>query len=239
MALHRSPNCPQITFEEAAQKGRRVYEKEHTHSAPKAAVAEDLGYSGINGRSLTMIGALRQYGILEGNSDAMRITEDAVAYFELEEGSERTDAMIRMIFNPPFFAALRQQFGDNLPSEGNLKHYLIKEGFLPKAAEDVIQVYRANMALVSSGSKRYTTEAGPPKELPMTTITAPLSPVPSLVSASIYSFSFPLSLDAKADLQIRGTVSDDELEMLRDHIEMTIKALKRSHKPKVDVPSTE
>lgn len=192
MATHRSPNCPQITFEEAAQKGRRVYDKEHTHAAPKAAIAEDLGYSSISGSSLSTIGALRQYGILEGNSDAMRISEDAVAFYELEDGIERTDAMIRMIFNPPFFASLRQQFGDNLPSEGNLKHHLIKEGFLPKAAEDVIQVYRANMALVAAGSKRYTVEASVPQEnsIMATQPISALPPMASQISPSIYSFRF-------------------------------------------------
>ena len=239
MAAHRSPNCPQITFEEAAQKGRRVYDKEHTHSAPKAAIAEDLGYSSISGSSLSMIGALRQYGILEGNSEALSVTDDAVAYFELEDGPERSDAMIRMIFNPPFFAALRQQFGDNLPSESNLKHHMIKEGFLPKAAEDVIQVYRANMQLVAGASKRYTTEGSVPQELAiMATQPIPaLTPIASQISPSIYSFSYPLSPDAKADLQIRGAVGVDELEMLRDHIDMTIKALKRGGKAKPDLPS--
>lgn len=239
MATHRSPNCPQITFEEAAQKGRRVYDKEHTHAAPKAAVAEDLGYSGLNGRSLSMIGALRQYGILEGNSESMRITEDAVAYFELEDGPERTDAMLRMIFNPPFFASLRQQFADVLPSEANLKHHLIKEGFLPKAAEEVIHVYRANMTLAIGSSKRYSqeSEVATEKTAMATQPSNYQSVMPSQVSPSVYSFSYPLSADTKADLQIRGTVAEEELEMLRDQIEMTIKALKRGNKAKLDVPS--
>lgn len=239
MAAHRSPNCPQISFEEASIRGRKVYDKEHTHPAPKAAVAEDLGYAGISGASLSMIGALRQYGILEGTSEAMRVTEDAVAYYELEDGPERADAMIRMVFNPPFFTALRQQFGDALPSESNLKHHLIKEGFLPKAAEDVIQVYRQNMSLVGSVSKRYTAESAVPQETSlMTTPMALPQPTPSQISPSIYSFSFPLSQDVKADLQIRGLVGTEELEMLRDHIDMTIKALGR-RKTKTDVPSTD
>lgn len=225
MANHRSPNCPQISFEEAAQKGRRVYEKEHTHPAPKAAVAADLGYSGINGRSLSMIGALRQYGILEGNSEALRITEDAVAYYELEEGPERTDAMIRMIFNPPFFDSLKQQFADSLPSESTLKHHLIKEGFLPKAAEGIIQVYRANIALAGDTSKRHF---GHDEPLEVTSVTPQLSAPPAPKAESgLMSFSFPLSLDCKADLQIRGTISADELEMLRDQIDLTIRALNR------------
>lgn len=229
MANHRSPNCPQISFEEAAQKGRKVYEKEHTHAAPKAAVAEDLGYSGMSGASLSTIGALRQYGILEGSSEAMRITDDAVAYYELDDSSDRSDAMIRMVFNPPFFSALRQLFGDALPSESNLKHHLIKEGFLPKAAEGVIQVYRANMALVGSVSKRYTQESAAPQESIMATQPHSLS-LSGQIPPSIYSFSFPLSADVKADLQIRGSLTGEDLDMLRDQVEMLIRALNRKQK---------
>jgi hypothetical protein len=232
MPVHRSPNCPQISFTEAAIKGRKVYEKEHTHPAPKAAVAEDLGYSGINGRALSIIGALRQYGILEGPSEGLRITDDAVAFYELEEGPERNEALYRMVFAPPFFESLRQQFGDSLPSESTLKHHLIREGFLPRAADEVIGVYRENVDLIRSTPKR----PSEPMQNADTSLTLtpnlPFHPLSAQPTATAHtgslSFSFPLSLETRAELHIRGTISGDELEMLRDQIEMTIKALKRT-----------
>ncbi len=226
MSGHRSPNCPQISFEEAILKGRKVYEKEQTHDAPKAAVAEDLGYSGLNGRALSMIGALRQYGILEGNSEALRVTEDAVAFYELDEGTERTEAMERMIFRPPFFDALRQTFPGTPPSEATLKHHLIKEGFLPRAAEDVVRVYRANIALVVGAPKRVNAEVEQEEIL----LTQPLLPPPPTMTipkadSGILSLSYLLSPDTKAELIIRGPVGPDELEMLRGQLELTIRAL--------------
>jgi hypothetical protein len=250
MASHRSPNCPQISFNEAALKGRRVYEKEHTHPAPKAAVAEDLGYSGVNGRALSIIAALRQYGILEGPSDALRVTDDAVAFFELGDGEQRNEALRRMIFAPSFFESLRVQFGETLPSENNLKHHLIKEGFLPKAADEVIGVYRENLELVKNMPKRYTDTVPATEEPQMLALTTPApasSNIPSgVVVTSIPKFfgapahvqhpmaySFPLSMDVTADLQIRGgDVTVEDLEMLRDQIDMTIRALKRKQAPK-------
>ncbi len=233
MATHRSPNCPQISFSEAVEKGRKVYAKEHTHPAPKAAVAEDLGYSSMSGRALSIIGALRQYGILEGPGEAMRITEDAVVFYELEDGTERNEALRRMIFAPPFFESLRQQFGESLPSESTLKHHLIKEGFLPKAADEVISVYRENIELVKNMPKRYTETVLVPEQPPMAAAPIPVAysaaPAlpPSTPAGGVLSYSFPLSMEATADLHIRGKVSIDELDMLRDHIELTIKALKR------------
>jgi hypothetical protein len=233
MPSHRSPNCPQITFAEAALKGRKVYDKEHTHPAPKAAVAEDLGYSGINGRALSIIGALRQYGILEGNSESLRITEDAVAFYELDEGRERSEALQRMLFAPPFFESLRQQFGETLPSEATLKHHLIREGFLPKAADEVTRVYRENLELVKSWPKHSEEETSLALQISSPShssqpIGVPYSNVATAANGSTLAFSFPLSLETKADLIIRGSISGAELEMLKDQIELTIKALRRS-----------
>jgi hypothetical protein len=237
MAKMRSPNCPQITFEEAAQKGRLVYQKEHTHPAPKEAVANDLGYGGLNGRSLMVLGALRQYGILEASGEGLRVSEDAVTYYELKEGAEWEDAVRRLVYHPSLFDSLRVQFGDTLPSEATLKHSLIKQGFLPKAAEEVIEVYRENQKLVQSLTKRYNENEQDAQEDAMTTQPySPPMPQPSSPTVSVQSFSFPLSPDSKADLQLRGAVGLDELELLRDHIELTIRALARAQKTKpVDV----
>ena len=129
MPKHRSPNCPQITFLEAIEKGRKVYQKEHTHATPNTVVAADLGYTSLNGRSLTQLGALRQYGILEGSGDALRVTDDAVVYFEMDDGPEKDAAIQRMIFAPTLFAELKENL-THLPSEGNLRHSLITKGFL-------------------------------------------------------------------------------------------------------------
>jgi len=148
MSNQRSPNCPQISFIEAVEKGREVYKKEHTRSAAKEVVAVDLGYKGISGASLSTIGALRQYGILEGSKDSMRITDDAVAYFELEDGPPRQEATLRMAFKPSLFEEMRTEFGTS-GSDANMKHWLIKKGFLQKAASDVIRVYRENITLAA------------------------------------------------------------------------------------------
>jgi hypothetical protein len=241
MANQRSPNCPQITFEEAAAKGRQVYEKEHTHPAHKLVVAESLGYSGINGRSLSMIGALRQYGVLEGTGEALRITDDAVAYFELEDGPERRAAISRMLFHPPFFQQMREDFPDQLPSEANLKHYLIKHGFLQEAAANVLKVYRENIRLVEDTAKRYTgAKASEVASMPVSSsalampapaIRPPLPDIPIPQDIPYWSQSFALSKGSRAELTIKGDVTQADLQRLKTYIELTIEALSGDVEP--------
>jgi hypothetical protein len=156
MAKQRSPNCPHITFLEAASKARSVYAKEHTHPAEKETIAEDLGYTSISGASLSAIGSLRQYGFLEPSGDGLRISDTAVDYFELPDGDpQKKHAAMKMAFRPTLFNQLLKQFEGNPPSDANLRHTLIRQGFLPKAAEEVLGVYKENFKLVDSGEVGY------------------------------------------------------------------------------------
>lgn len=236
MAHQRSPNCPQLTFLEAAEKGRVLYQREHTHPASKEVVAQGLGYSGLSGRSLSMIGALRQYGLIIGPGDGMRISDDAVAYFELPEGAERDEALSRMLFTPNVFSQIHNEFGDNLPSEQNLKHYLIKMGFLPKAAEDVIKVYRDNIRLLENKGVGYIEAMPVQTDIPTVPSNLPPELIPSSAlhidvnkavtdAESDASYTLPLGKGTFADVRIRGEVTAKSLGLLRSHIELLIEAL--------------
>lgn len=220
---HRSPNCPQITFQEAAEKGRRVYTKERQHPAARKVIAEDLGYSSLNGRSLTLIGALRQYGILEGSGDTTRVSDDAVAYFVRDDGPEKNEAMKRMIYKPSLFEELKNQFGDALPSEGNLKHILVTKGFSEDSAADVIRVYRANLELVSGIVAGYTE----PEEEQQTMSTVPVSipnstsVSPQRVAAGNGAWNWPLSVPrgVNAQLVLTGQFTKADIARLKKQIE--------------------
>jgi hypothetical protein len=230
MARHRSPNCPTLPFTDAIEKGRKVYEKEHTHPAAKLVVAQDLGYKGLSGPSLALLGALRQYGILEGSGEALRVSKDALAYYEMDDGPEKAQAVQRMIFAPALFAELHQLYGAKLPSEGNLRHTLITKGFLPDTAEEVIEVYKANVQLVGGEENVYSGEDTKREEPTMSSTgnTPPFIAKPTV--GGVQTYAFALSPDARAELSLRGTITPDDLELLRDHIELTIKALARTAK---------
>jgi hypothetical protein len=152
----RSPNCPGISLPDALTRARKIYDVEHTHQADREVIAKDLGYGGMSGASATIIGALKQYGILEPAGDGMRISDDAVTAFELPDGSpEKIESLRRMAFKPEVFEDLRTQFPDRPPGEANMRHILIKRGFLPKPADEAIQAYLENFALVGSNNSGY------------------------------------------------------------------------------------
>lgn len=220
MAKLRSPNYPSLTLEDALKRVKKVYDAEHTHPAAREVVAKALGYGTLNGTSLTVLGALTRYGLFDkAENSELKVSDDAVTALELDEGHPlRCEALKRLAFNPSLFAELRERFGDELPSDVNLKHYLIQQkAFLPKAAEDVIRVYRENLELVTDGEEVYH-DAGSSKNKENPAVIEPKATVspsnPSTGSTltssqgkkGIHEFSFPLSFqrDVKATVTIYG-----------------------------------
>ena len=106
-----------------------------------------------------MIGALRQYGLLEAAGEGLRISDTAVDFFELPEDSkDKRRATLKMAFRPALFNELWRLYEGKPPSEGNLRHTLIKKGFLPKTAEEVLRVYEENFKLIGSDDLEYNVE---------------------------------------------------------------------------------
>jgi hypothetical protein len=166
MAKGRSPNYPSLTLAEAIERLRPVYEGIHTYPTPKEVFVENMGYSSLSGRALTYLGTFKRYGLLDSESGGnLRITPIAVSIIELPKGSpEKARALEQAAFTPALFSELHEEFPNDLPNDGLLRHHLIKKGFLPKAADEIIRVFKANLELVEDKSGAYN----PPMSSPTT-----------------------------------------------------------------------
>jgi hypothetical protein len=137
-----------------------IYEQEHLSTLAPAAIAEAMGYKGVNGTSLRMIGALRQYGLIEGRGEDAKISKDAQTLIIDEPGSgDYRQAVSRVALNPQVFLELRKQFPGQA-SERNIAIFLEKKGFKPDAAVEAAKNFRETMALVTTESESYNPESG-------------------------------------------------------------------------------
>lgn len=147
----RSPNYPRLTLAKAVERTRSVWDKERRHGAAREIVARHLGYSGLNGAALGIIATLRSYGLLEDTEDGLKISEDAITIIATPKGNvERLSAIRRALFSPKLFTDLNQRYGETLPSDDNLKAYLVHNKFLPEVVDDVIHIYRDNLKFLNS-----------------------------------------------------------------------------------------
>lgn len=225
----RSPNYPRLPLVEALDRLKQVYAAIHTYPADKEAIIESLGYSGMSGRALTVLGTLRRYGLLRSEAKGqLRVSDEAVSILELPKGTpERLEALKEAAFTPGLFSELHNEFPDRLPNDSALKHYLIKKGFMPKAAAGIIPVYRANLELVEEETSGYnqpmpTAESSPDA---ISTRFRPTSQA-NVVEANKkflpqWVYNFRLSRDTEATVTfIGGEVTQEAVDKLSELLEV-------------------
>lgn len=151
----RSPNFPSISLGDAVDFARLIYQREGRSKMPRLSALKPLGYSSINGRSLSILGALRAYGILEGRGDDVKLSDDAITILNAPKDSdERRDALVRAFDAPNAFALLRSK-GD--ASSDTLRWHLIKANFRDDSADKLLRVYLASRDLVNAEAAGYET----------------------------------------------------------------------------------
>ena len=234
MGKGRSPNYPKLNLKNALEKGRMVYDKEHRHPATRAVVAMDMGYQSLNGASLSVLGALKRYNIMENKEDGWAISEDAVALFELPEGeSEWNSALLRCAFAPPLFSEMRDAFPGKLPGDNNLRHWLVNKKFLPNAATGIIRIYQENMELVKPALLDYDGIGQTPKTNEDNAVNQPSTRAEHTQVAD----SLPASGGMKSDvftleegavtLQWPGKLSPEGVKDLESWLQLFIRKVKR------------
>lgn len=158
MVRVRSPNYPQLSLSEAIARVEKVFAAENMHPAPKEVVIKHLGYSSVNGASLGALSALMKYGLLERHGPDYRVSDQALLILHPTSPEEKAAAIRKAATEPSLFSEMMENFKGVLPSDDNLRSYLIRRGFAQSAVSGVISALRDTMQLVASEPKQYTTE---------------------------------------------------------------------------------
>jgi hypothetical protein len=233
MARTRSPNYPSMDLSEALEAVRKVFQAENRNKFSRLVLAQNLGYSSLNGRALAKIGAVRAYGLVEGAADDLRLSEDAItALMAPSESPERHNALERTALKPALFAELRKEF-QGVPSENNLRFWLIKRHYTPEAAGKAAQTYLATMRLVGGDNGEYVT---PPKEEFPDMQTSTESKAPSALGWTRSAASgsprgvlqevFNLE-EGPVTLSFPAALSEESFQDLSDHLELFLRKAKR------------
>lgn len=144
----RSPAYPAITLDDALERARVLYEKEGKHPALVRTAASHWGYKPKSSGGLTVISALRAYGLLvaegAGAERKVRLSDDGIAIVrdEREVSPERDIKIASLALKPKILLEMWNKYGTKLPSEDTVKHFLVVErDYNPSAVSDIIKVY--------------------------------------------------------------------------------------------------
>lgn len=153
---HRSPMYPSISLPSAIEKLSSFYKKEGKNEVPKEAAVKSMGYKSLNGRSLTVISTLCQYGLLEQNKGTIRISDDGWAILEApKDSSERKNAIMRCSNYPTVFLKLKDKYKKGLPSDDAMGWELKIMGFSSESAKVLISVFRDTISFEKSENVIY------------------------------------------------------------------------------------
>jgi hypothetical protein len=220
MARVRSPNYPALSLPEAIQSITKVFAKENRHRADKEVLVKAMGYGGINGASLGSLSALLKYGLLEQQGADFRVSDRAMAILHPHTPAEKAKAIADAAHEPSLFAEMLADFPGSIPSDDNLRSYLVRRGFSPSALSAVINAFRETMSLVGEGGGAYDSPTVAPidavVEVPMETGVSAQGkrvppPPPALAVGDPYRVSFTPSGGLEGSFRLDNAADLDEL----------------------------
>jgi hypothetical protein len=142
MERQRSPSYPSLTLEQAIDLVGKIHKANRTNVISRETAAKDMGYAGLTGRSLTVLGSLAQYGLIEkaGKGD-IKVARRAVEILHPIEESHRAEAIIDAALAPALFRTLHERFSEGVPSENALRSFLIQQSFNDVAIGPAISAF--------------------------------------------------------------------------------------------------
>ena len=237
MARIRSPNYPQISLPAAIERVAMIFSKEHQHPAPKEVVVKDMGYNGIHGNSLGALSALSKYGLLERVGQDYKVSERAIAIIHPLDDNSKVVALREAAQAPALFSEIFEYFKGQLPSDENLRAYLIRKGFAESALTPAIDSLRDTMKVIAD-RPMHVTASGSLQSQPATLTGTGYSPTvkvsapPAEASARDFQAKMRVSLTDHG-LEIVANVAD------RKGIDRLIAVLKANRELMPEVASND
>ncbi len=238
---HRSPNYPTVGLKEAVERVRKFYDVDGKAGAPSKVAAVHIGFASPHGQALSVLAALKKFGLIAPSGERLVPTQRAIEITMLPvTDSRRAKALKDAALDPPIYAELIEQHrGTGFPSDEVLESELVTyHGFNRNSVAGFVKDFRETLDFAGlsdlsqlelepeNEETQNMTETQGQMPNPLATPLLGGPSTPKQISGIMVN-AWTLSPHASAELRINGTVNAEELELLRDYVEITIKALSR------------
>ena len=161
MRRSRSPQYPSLSLPQAIDMVAKLHKANRTSIITRETAAKDMGYAGLTGRSLTVIAAMAQFGLIEkaGKGD-IKVTRRAVDILYALDEADRAEAIQEAAFAPNLFQQLHERFPEGVPSQNALRSYLIQQEFGDVAIGPAISAFLETIAFAEKANESGKTGDG-------------------------------------------------------------------------------
>lgn len=252
--VHRSPSFPSIDLKAAIERARNFYQHEKRSPANILVASKHWGYSPQSSGGKQVLAALIAFGLMEdkgsGDQRQVKLTDLALRILldERPDSAERYEALKRAAMMPKIHAELFAKWSDELPSNANLRHYLlIDKKFNENSVDDFIKELRstAEFANIYASARGDFEAPGPDsgdsygsdghehrnENSGYSTVTPSSRPAPSGANMRQDTFSLDEGL---VILQWPVQLSRESYEDLKDWMELQLRKIGRSVQTRED-----
>ncbi|MDI3253954.1 MAG: hypothetical protein QJR10_04075 [Bacillota bacterium] len=137
----RSPNYPAVGLREAVERVRKLIQADGKAGAPPDIVAKHIGYSSAHGQAMSVVAALKKFGLVAEAGGRLAPTQIAMEIVNLPESdSRRRKALRDAALSPALYKQLVEDHQlRGLPSPDVLEAELTTyKGFNPRAVKGFV-----------------------------------------------------------------------------------------------------
>jgi len=147
----RSPAFPYINLETAIARAKEFYDEDRRNAANINVALKHWGFKEDSSIGAQTVAAVISFGLLQnegvGDKRKVRLTQDALRILldERPDSKERAELIRQAALAPKIHQQLWERWGNNLPSDAQLRHTLLLEWPTPfneNAVDGFIREYR-------------------------------------------------------------------------------------------------
>lgn len=246
----RSPNYPAVGLREAVERIKKLIEKDGKAGTSPHLVPTHIGFASAHGAAMSVVAALKKFGLLEASGDRLAPTQRALEIYNLPENDpRRIQALKDAALSPPIYKELVEQHRESgFPADDTLQSELATyKGFNRNAVAGFVKDFKDTLNFAglseneelkfqlvrnaSQEAEKKAAEIAPFKDLisdmfgkreTPAKMETPLTP-PVLTRRYPMDISIPRNL--KAELSIGGDLRKEDLERLKKQLDRLIENL--------------
>lgn len=142
---NRSRNFPRIALSDAQELIEKLYAKAGQREVRPISAVDAMGYNSLNGRSRTVLAAVKAYGLTRNGKDSVQVSSLGLRIIRPKNDEDGASARREASFTPPVFSEIREKFGD-LSENMLAKELLHEDGFSEEAANSASAIYHKNLS---------------------------------------------------------------------------------------------
>lgn len=252
---HRSPNYPAVGLRAAALLVKNLWEQDGKAGAPPEIAAVHIGFAKPHGQAMSTLAALKKFGLVVESNGRLVPSQRAIEIVNLPDDDPRRQKALRDAVVAPdlYMELIKDHQSTGWPKADVLERELVTykkfnpnavKGFVADLLDSLEFAGVTDLSALELGQETEETPHTIKTEIPTENLKSPAGKPPDFFGALFpkpmqRTYSFGLSEEVNAKVDITGPAEVEDLEALKDYVDILIKSWRRKRsKPSDESPAS-